>query len=79
MSEQDMRDGQTYQACNRRDVDVATFGSKLYQWASTLTFTGRNMPFALPFRTNPLDNGFEVFTELPWSVVHIQNIHFISV
>jgi hypothetical protein len=46
----------------RSDVDVGDFGSKLYQWASTLTFTGRNMPFALPFRTNPLETGFEVWS-----------------
>ncbi|CAK0739242.1 hypothetical protein CVIRNUC_001149 [Coccomyxa viridis] len=39
-------------------VDIPTFASKMYQWASTLTYQGRNMPFALPFRTDPLDTGF---------------------
>ena len=41
-------------------VDIPTFASKMYQWASTLTYQGRNMPFALPFRTDPLDTGFVV-------------------
>ncbi len=41
-------------------VDVPTFATKMYQWASTLTYQGRNMPFALPFRTDPLDTGFVV-------------------
>ena len=42
------------------DVDIPTFATKMYQWASTLTYQGRNMPFALPFRTDPLDTGFVV-------------------
>jgi len=41
-------------------VDIPTFASKMYQWASTLTYQGRNMPFCLPFRTDPLDTGFVV-------------------
>ena len=43
-------------------VDIPTFATKMYQWASTLTYQGRNMPFALPFRTDPLDTGFVVGT-----------------
>jgi hypothetical protein len=43
-----------------RDIDTDMFGSRLYQWASTLTYASKNMPFALPFRTNPLQTGFEV-------------------
>ena len=43
-----------------RGVDTDMFGSRLYQWASTLTYASKNMPFALPFRTNPLQTGFEV-------------------
>ena len=46
--------------CVCRGVDVPTFASKMYQWASTLTYQGRNMPFALPFRTDPLETGFVV-------------------
>lgn len=44
----------------RRDVDVGTFLSKLYQWAGSLTSSGRNMPLALPLRTDKSANGFVV-------------------
>lgn len=50
----------TYVPCS--GVDIPTFATKMYQWASTLTYQGRNMPFALPFRTDPLDTGFVVGT-----------------
>ena len=32
----------------------------MYQWASTLTHQGQNMPFALPLQTDALENGFEI-------------------
>lgn len=40
------------------DVDVDGFISKLYQWASSLTSNGRNMPLALPLRTDRSGDGF---------------------
>lgn len=40
--------------------NVDTFSSNLYQWASTLTTNGRNMPFALPIKTDPIKNGFSM-------------------
>lgn len=42
------------------DVDVATFNSHLYQWAATLTTNGRNLPFSLPLKADPRDDGFQV-------------------
>lgn len=33
---------------------------QLFQWASTLTTNGRNLPFALPQRVDRLENGFQV-------------------
>jgi hypothetical protein len=36
------------------------FAGKMYQWAATLTQHGRNLPFALPLRTDVLDDGFKV-------------------
>ena len=50
-------------------VDVPTFASKMYQWASTLTYQGRNMPFSLPFRTDPLETGFVVGRPQPCSLI----------
>lgn len=42
------------------DVDVATFNRHLYQWAATLTTNGRNLPFSLPLKADPRDDGFQV-------------------
>ena len=46
-----------------RQCDTRLFSSSLYQWAATLTHSGQNMPFALPFRTDPLPNGFQASSE----------------
>lgn len=43
-----------------KGVDVLGFSDSLYQWAATLTSSGRNMPFALPIRADKLKNGFQV-------------------
>jgi len=48
------------QWCARSQCDTAAFSSSIYQWAATITHSGQNMPFALPFRTDPLPNGFQV-------------------
>jgi hypothetical protein len=37
---------------------------KMYQWAATLTSNGRNMPLALPLRTDQTDNGVLVCSTL---------------
>ncbi|KAI7839864.1 hypothetical protein COHA_006402 [Chlorella ohadii] len=42
------------------DVDVATFNRHLYQWAATLTTNGRNLPFSLPLKADPRDDGFQI-------------------
>lgn len=47
------------------DVDVATFNRHLYQWAATLTTNGRNLPFSLPLKADPRDNGFQVRMCMP--------------
>ena len=36
---------------------MGTFKMKMYQWAATLTSSGRNMPLALPLRTDQTDDG----------------------
>ena len=43
-----------------RDVNVEEFKRGLYQWASSLTSSGRNLPFALPIKTTHTKAGFEV-------------------
>ena len=43
-----------------RGLNVLGFTDSLYQWAATLTSSGRNMPFALPIRADKLKNGFQV-------------------
>lgn len=40
------------------DVDLKAFQAKLYQWAASLTSNGRNMPLALPLRTDKAGDGF---------------------
>ena len=42
-----------------KDASPAAFMDHLYQWASTLTTNGRNLPFALPLKTDRLDDGFQ--------------------
>ena len=44
----------------RRGLDVSGFLNSLYQWAATLTSSGQNMPFALPIKTDKVDQGFQV-------------------
>jgi len=39
---------------------VDAFLTKMYQWAATLTSSGRNMPLALPLRTDRTDDGIMV-------------------
>mmetsp|Transcript_9054 Transcript_9054/g.16332 ORF Transcript_9054/g.16332 Transcript_9054/m.16332 type:complete len:188 (-) Transcript_9054:102-665(-) len=43
-----------------QNVDTADFQSGMYQWASTLTISGQNMPFVLPMKTDKLDDGFMI-------------------
>ena len=43
-----------------RGLDVTGFLNSLYQWAATLTSSGQNMPFALPIKTDKLEEGFQV-------------------
>ena len=42
------------------DINVETFSSSLFQWATTLTTSGQNMPFALPQRVDRLPTGFSM-------------------
>ncbi|PRW33255.1 hypothetical protein C2E21_7794 [Chlorella sorokiniana] len=42
------------------DVNVATFNRHLYQWAATLTTNGRNLPFSLPLKADPREDGFQI-------------------
>ena len=46
-----------------RGLDTTGFTNSLYQWASTLTSSGQNMPFALPIKADKLDNGFQVSSD----------------
>lgn len=43
-----------------KDVDVATFQSKLYQWANALTTNSTNLPLALPLRIDSVNKGFQM-------------------
>jgi len=43
-----------------KDVDVDAFLGRLYQWAASLTSNGRNLPLALPLRTDRTDDGFQL-------------------
>lgn len=45
-----------------KDVAVDTFIDRLYQWAATVTSSGRNLPLALPLRVSrlPQGRGFEM-------------------
>lgn len=42
------------------DVDPKKFAESMYQWAATLTQSGKNLPFALPLQTDKLPDGFQV-------------------
>ncbi|KAK9837675.1 hypothetical protein WJX74_002772 [Apatococcus lobatus] len=42
------------------NVNVEEFKRGLYQWASSLTSSGRNMPFSLPIKTTHTQEGFEM-------------------
>lgn len=43
-----------------KDIDVNGFLENMYQWATTLTSSGSNLPFALPIRTDKMDKGFQM-------------------
>ncbi|KAL0028787.1 hypothetical protein WJX79_007632 [Trebouxia sp. C0005] len=43
-----------------KGLDTTGFTNSLYQWASTLTSSGQNMPFALPIKADKLENGFQM-------------------
>ena len=40
------------------DLDLALFGSSLFQWANNITSIGQN-PFILPQRVDPTATGFK--------------------
>jgi len=42
------------------DINVETFSSSLFQWATTLTTSGQNMPFVLPQKIDKTETGFEM-------------------
>ena len=42
------------------DTNLDAFAASLYQWASSLTLTGANLPFALAQRVDRLPTGFSV-------------------
>lgn len=42
------------------DINVETFSSSLFQWATTLTTSGQNMPFVLPQKVDKTETGFEM-------------------
>jgi hypothetical protein len=52
-----------------RGVDVSQFASSMYNFASTITSSGRNMPFILPLKTDKLDTGFQVENPYPSSIL----------
>eukprot|EP00892_Ulva_mutabilis_P003540 jgi/Ulvmu1/1558/UM110_0021.1 len=41
-------------------VPKESFSDGMYQWASTLTSSGQNMPFALPLKADKLPSGFAI-------------------
>lgn len=42
------------------DLNKAMFVESLYQWAATLTTSGRNLPFALPLKCDKVADGFTI-------------------
>ncbi len=47
-------------AAPRSSVDADRISEYLYQWASTLTQSGANFPFALPLKADKEERGFKV-------------------
>ena len=45
----------------RRSINIDTFKKRMYDWASSMTSSGRNMPFSLPLRTRQTAEGFDVW------------------
>ncbi len=43
-----------------KDIDVHVFSSTMFQWATTLTTSGQNMPFVLPQKVDKTKTGFEM-------------------
>ena len=43
-----------------KDTDVDVFSSTMFQWATTLTTSGQNMPFVLPQKVDKTKTGFEM-------------------
>ena len=43
-----------------KDIDVQVFSSTMFQWATTLTTSGQNMPFVLPQKVDKTKTGFEM-------------------
>lgn len=43
-----------------RVVETDAFLDGMFQWASTLTTSGQNMPFALPLAADRTTNGFDI-------------------
>lgn len=41
-------------------INLATFYDVLYQWASTLTQSGGNLPFILPLKADKIPSGFQI-------------------
>ena len=42
------------------DTNVEAFASSMFQWATSLTLQGANLPFVLPQRVDRLPTGFSV-------------------
>jgi hypothetical protein len=45
---------------NCSGIDMSVFQSTMFQWATTLTLSGGNLPFAAPLRVDKLPSGFQV-------------------
>lgn len=43
-----------------KGIDVAIFSATMFQWATTLTTSGQNMPFVLPQKVDKTETGFEM-------------------
>lgn len=44
----------------RSNVDADAFAEFMWQWASTMIQSGKNLPFALPLKTDRLPGGFQI-------------------
>lgn len=49
--------------CCCSGVDTGRFAESMYQWAATMTQSGRNFPFALPLQADKLATGFQVLEQ----------------